>query len=150
MRRRGYRGLLRELQRTGGREALWLQLRGGISHVLRSLRRRRGDGVEAFLRNYGEDGLAMPSPDRRALWRHASRCLVCGLCSAECARIGASPPLDPEEAVVAAARSLIDWRKLSRTPGEGGPFPCTSCRACHAVCPVAIPIADIEREIADL
>ena len=147
---RGYRGLLRELQRTGGKKALWLQLRGGLTHVLRSLRRSPGDGVEAFLRNYRDDGLEMPDPTRRVLWQHASRCLVCGLCSAECARIGGSPPLDPEEAVVAAARSVIDWRKLPSPGTQNGDFSCTSCRACHAVCPVAIPIADIERKIANL
>jgi hypothetical protein len=149
MRRRGYRGLGRELARTGSK-ALWLQLRTGVQHILRRLFNANGsDGVELFLKYYGPDGFELPDASRRARSLEAERCLVCGRCSIECGRVGGQPKLDPEEAVVAASRLEIDWLKLgeARDPGAS---PCGACRACHTVCPVAIPIAEIQEDLAHL
>ena len=145
----GYRGLTRELARTG-RKALWLQIRTGLRHVLRSLvRSREADGVARFLTHYRADGLRLPESRERALASAAQRCLVCGRCSIECARVDGAPGLDPEEAVVSASRLEIDWRRLGN-PSDVSVSPCGECRACHAVCPVAIPIADVQRHLAQL
>lgn len=122
---RGYRGFLREMLRTGSLRALRLQLRVGALHLLG---RRRVDPEAALLAGYG---LRPPDPERRALALRAQACLACGLCSAECARVGGDPPLDPLLAVLAA----------SRLGASGGR--CAGCRACEAVCPVAIPIASL-------
>ncbi len=152
MRRRGYRGLGRELARTGSK-ALWLQLRSGARHILRRLFDANGnDGVGLFLKHYAADGFELPDPSRRARSLAAERCLVCGLCSIECGRVGGQPSLDPEEAVVAASRLEIDWLRLGEPGdlGDSGVSPCGACRACDAVCPVAIPIAAIQDDLLRL
>jgi Fe-S oxidoreductase len=160
---RGYRGFLRELARTGGWRALSLQLRTGAEHVLRRLRRERGeDPIALFFRNYGADGLRLPDPERARLQLAAEACLVCGLCSVECARVGGAPPLDPRDAVVAAARLEIDWLRLGLAPfapasadgaaiGIDSPASaCATCRACTLVCPAAIPIERVQETLARL
>jgi len=140
---RGYRGFLRELSNTGGWRALALQLRVGAAHVARRwLRPPDGDPVQGFLRNYGADGFRLPDPERAALQLAAEACLVCGLCSAECARVGGAPRLDPRDAVICAARLEIDWIRLSLE--EPASTSCAGCRACTLVCPAAIPIDRIQ------
>ena len=143
---RGYRGFLKEFSRTGSARAFWLQVRGGLRHLFR--RRDRGpDGVEAFLAHYGADGVALPDSARRARIRAAERCLVCGLCSEECARVGGAPPLDPMEAVVAASRLASEAQRFGVGREEDAETsPCASCRACETRCPTAIPIAEIIRD----
>ncbi|RIL06979.1 MAG: hypothetical protein DCC71_04735 [Proteobacteria bacterium] len=131
--------------------ALWLQLRTGARHLGRQLLGRRdGDPVERFFRNYADDGFRLPDPAAAALQLDAERCLVCGLCSAECARVGGAPALDPRDAVIAAARLAIDWVRLDVSPlGAGASASaCAGCRACDAVCPAAIPISRVQSWLA--
>ena len=145
---KGYRGFLHELARTGTWRALWLQVSTGARHVARqALGRDEGDPIARFFENYAADGFRMPDAEAAALQLDAEACLVCGLCSAECARIGGEPPLDPRDAVVAAARLAIDWTRLSLVPSAGAAA-CAGCRACDAVCPAGIPIADIQEWLA--
>ena len=144
----GYRGFFKELARTRSAHSLWLQLRGGLGHVLRGWTRRdSGRGIDQFLNHYGAEGFGFPEATRRELASAAGRCLVCGLCSAECARIGATPPLDPQEAVVALSRLGSEAKRFGLTISSE--TPCGSCRACHTVCPVAIPIADVMVQLHD-
>jgi Fe-S oxidoreductase len=150
---RGYRGFLRELARTGGWGAFSLQLRTGAEHVLRRLRRVRGeDPIALFFRNYGADGFRLPDAERAQLQLAAEACLVCGLCSVECARVGGAPLLDPRDAVVAAARLEIDWIRLGLAPlaTDSLATACAGCRACTLVCPVAIPIDRVQETLARL
>ena len=146
---RAYRGFLRELLRTGSLRALALQLRTGALHVARqAFGRRRGDPVARFLAAYGPDGIREPDPAARRLARQAERCLVCGLCSLECARKGGVPPLDPRDAVIAAARLEVDWVRLGVSPG--GDAPCGACDACARICPAGIPIHLVQARLASL
>jgi len=143
----GYRGFFREILNTGTLAALRLQVRIGALHVLRNLGRARSpDPVALFLANYAGDGLRLPGADERPLALAASRCLACGLCSLECARVGGSPPLDPRDAVLAGSRLGIDLARLG-LEGElaGG---CGACRACEALCPAGIPIARVQARLA--
>ena len=147
---RGYRGLARELARTGSK-ALWLSIRTGVRHFFSGLvRGETSGGVERFLDHYEPDGFRLPAPRGRALALSAERCLVCGQCSVECARVGGQPSLDPEDAVVAASRLELDWRRLNRRGKSVERAPCGGCRACEAVCPVSIPIADLQEHLAML
>ncbi|HBZ71872.1 MAG TPA: hypothetical protein DEP35_19955, partial [Deltaproteobacteria bacterium] len=110
---RAYRGFFREFSRTGSARAFWLQVRTGMVHILRRVRRSRGrDGVGLFLGNYREDGIRLPDGARDALRLEAQRCTACGLCSEECARVGGAPGLDPMDAVAAASRLAIDVVRL--------------------------------------
>ena len=144
----GYRGLVRERSRTGTGRALWLQLRTGMAHFVRQLRGgEAADPIARFFESYGADGFRLPDAAAAALQQAAEACLVCGLCSAECARVGGTPPLDPRDAVVATARLAIDWTRLHLSPTEST-SPCAGCRACDAVCPVAIPIARVQERLA--
>jgi len=146
--RRGYRGFLRELLATGGLAALRLQVRTGALHVLRGLLRRRPvDPVALFLENYGADGIRLPDAEARPLALAAARCLACGLCSLECARVGGRPPLDPRDAVLAGARLEIDLVRLGLAGEIAGA--CGACRACEAVCPAGIPIARVQARLSD-
>jgi ferredoxin len=143
---RGYRGFFRQILDTGTFAALRLQVRTGALHVLRSLaRRREPDPVARFLENYAADGVRLPDPAERPLALAAARCVACGLCSLECARVGGRPPLDPRDAVLAGSRLGIDLARLG-LEGElaGG---CEACRACEAVCPAAIPIARVQARL---
>jgi len=162
----GYRGFVREFSRTGTGRALWLQVKTGAAHVLRRLRgREAGDPIARFFESYGADGFRMPDAPGAALQARAETCLVCGLCTAECARVGGAPPLDPRDAVVAVARLAIDWTRLGLTPFAiepdgrtrsaragtpvAGGADCAGCRACDAVCPAGIPIARIQSWLAE-
>jgi succinate dehydrogenase/fumarate reductase-like Fe-S protein len=145
---RGYRGFLREFSRTGSLRALSLQLRTGIAHMGRQwLGRKRSDPAQQFLAYYGPDGVTRPEPEARALALAASECLVCGLCSLECARVGGAPPIEPREAVIAAARLELDWRRLGLAPEPGV---CGGCDACSRVCPAGIPIERVQARLAGL
>jgi len=145
---RGYRGFLREFTRTGSLRALSLQIRTGLLHIGRQLfGGRRGDPVLEFLAHYGPEGLARPDPEAPGLALSATACLVCGLCSLECARVGGAPPLDPREAVIAAARLEADWRRLGLSPGESS---CTACAACNRICPAGIPIDRVQARLVRL
>ncbi len=141
---RGYRGFVKEFARTRSAKAFWLQVRGGLRHLLRG-GERGADGVAAFLAHYGGDGVAIPDASRRDRARAAERCLACGLCSAECARVGGTPPSDPMEAVVAASRLASEAHRFGFGDGPAE-TPCGTCRACETRCPVAIPIAEIVRD----
>lgn len=146
---RGYRGFLREFSRTGSLRALSLQLRTGVVHLARQLlAKKRSDPVLQFLAYYGPDGVARPEPAARALALAAADCLVCGLCSFECARVGGEPPIDPREAVVAAARLEVDWRRLGLAPA--GDAVCGGCDACNRVCPAGISIDRVQARLASL
>jgi len=148
---RGYRGFARELSRTGSLRALALQLRMGALHVARQvLGRKRGDPVAQFLGYYGPDGVAKPDPAARALAQQAEACLVCGLCSLECARVGGVPPLDPRDAVVAAARLEVDWIRLGVAPFAADGAACNGCDACARICPAGIPIHRVQTRLASL
>jgi len=143
---RGYRGFFRQILDTGTFAALRLQVRTGALHVLRSLSRRRSpDPVALFLANYAGDGVRLPDAGERPLALAAGRCVACGLCSLECARVGGRPPLDPREAVLAGSRLGIDLARLG-LEGElaGG---CDACRACEPLCPAAIPIARVQARL---
>jgi succinate dehydrogenase/fumarate reductase-like Fe-S protein len=141
--------LLHELLRTGSLRALALQLRTGALHVAKqAFGRRRSDPVAQFLGYYGPDGVTKPDPVGRRLAQQAEACLVCGLCSLECARVGGAPPLDPRDAVVAAARLEIDWLRLGISPGAG--FACGACDACARICPAGIPIHHVQTRLASL
>lgn len=144
---RGYRGFLRELQNTGTFAALRLQVKTGALHILRSVARRRpADPVALFLENYGADGVRLPDAETRPLAIAASRCLTCGLCSLECARLGGSPRLDPRDAVLAASRLEIDWARLGLGDAVRDDA-CQGCRACEPVCPAGIPIARVQARL---
>jgi len=152
--RHGYRGFLREFTRTGSWRAASLQVRTGAAHILHQLFvRRGGDPVARFLAHYGADGVRAPDGAARALALDASRCLVCGLCSLECARVGGTPPLDPREAVIAASRLETDLLReglaaeLAAGSASGA---CGGCDACSRVCPAAIPIARVQERLANL
>jgi succinate dehydrogenase/fumarate reductase-like Fe-S protein len=153
---RGYRGFLREFTRTGSWRAVSLQVRTGAAHILRQLFvRRTGDPVARFLANYGPDGVRAPDGAARALALAASHCLVCGLCSLECARVGGAPPLDPREAVIAASRLETDVLRegLAAALAAGADAnagACGGCDACSRVCPAAIPIARVQERLANL
>lgn len=150
----GYRGFLRELARTGGWQALALQLRTGGRHVARRLLRRGdGDPIARFLANYGADGFRLPDEARARLQLAAEVCLACGLCGIACARADGAPPLEPRDAVLSAARLEIDWIRLG-PPGPdaapGAPSGCAACAACEPACPVGIPIAAVQETLARL
>jgi len=146
---RGYRGFLREFSRTGSARAFWLQVQTGVAHILRSARRARtGDAVALFLENYREDGIRLPEAARDALRLEAQRCTACGLCTAECARVGGAPLLDPMDAVAAASRLAIDIVRLGLPVADAGP--CAACGACEAVCPADIPIARVQADLGAL
>ena len=145
----GYRGFVREMLRTGSLRALALQLRTGALHVAKQLvGRRRSDPVARFLAFYGPDGITAPDATARELALRAEACLVCGLCSLECARVGGRPPLDPRDAVVAAARLEVDWMRLGLSPG--GDAPCGACDACSRICPAGIPIHRVQARLGML
>ncbi len=153
---KGYRGFAREFSRTGTLRALWMQVQTGAAHVARRAFGRgvTGDPIATFLRNYEADGFRLPDATSAALALSAEACLVCGLCSAECARAGGAPRVEPRDAVIAASRLAIDWVRLELTPfapqidgaanGNAGTTPCTACRACDEVCPAHIPIHRIQ------
>lgn len=145
---RGYRGFAHEFSRTGSLRALWMQLRTGAVHVARRAlgRGASGDPIAAFLRNYAGDGFRLPEAEIAALSLSAEACLVCGLCSAECARSGGTPRIDPRDAVIAAARMAIDWVRLELP--EPIASPCAACRACETVCPAHIPIQQVQEWLA--
>jgi succinate dehydrogenase/fumarate reductase-like Fe-S protein len=151
---RGYRGFLREFGRTGSWRALSLQLRTGVAHIARRLAAPRGgDPVARFLAHYGPDGVRAPEVAARALAWEASHCLVCGLCSQECARIGGAPSLDPRDAVVAASRLESDLLREglpASLAGGASADPCAACDACSRVCPAQIPIARVQQRLAAL
>lgn len=147
----GYRGFLREFTRTGSWRAVSLQVRTGIAHILRQLFvRRGGDPVAQFLAHYGPDGVRAPDPAARALSLDASHCLVCGLCSLECARVGGAPPLDPREAVIAAARLETDLLRAGLASGLAARDACGGCDACSRICPVSIPVHRVQERLAQL
>ena len=148
---RGYRGFFSELSRTGSGRALWLQVRTGAVHVLRQIggRSSEADPVEQFLAHYGEDGIRPAEPEARALSLAAQACLACGLCSAECGRVGGAPALDPRDAVLSASRLETEWRRLGIDP-TGGPGGCEGCDACARVCPAGIPIDRVQGRLRDL
>jgi heterodisulfide reductase subunit C len=83
------------------------------------------------------------SPARLA----AQTCLVCGLCSAGCARVGGRPALDPRDAVLAAARLEIDAVRFGLGEAAGA---CEGCCACEALCPAGISIARVPDWLATL
>lgn len=144
---RGLRGFFRELSRTGSSRALFLQLRTGVAHYLRrTLRRDARDPIALFLENYGADGVRLADPEHSRLRLDASACLVCGLCSLECARVGGRPLLEPRDAVVSASRLEIDVRRLALAPPVASA--CTGCGACDAVCPAHIPIQRVQLALA--
>jgi len=146
---RGYRGFFREFSRTGTFRALALQLRTGVLHVARqALGRTESDPVERFLENYGPDGVRPPAARDEDLRLRSEACLVCGLCSAECARVGGRPAIEPRDAVIAAARLEVDLLRFEL----GGAFEglCASCRACDTVCPAGIPIHRVQARLASL
>jgi Fe-S oxidoreductase len=145
---KGYRGFAREFSRTGTLRALWMQVRTGAAHVARRAlgRETPGDPIETFLRNYEADGFRLPDATSAALALAAEACLVCGLCSAECARSGGDPRVAPRDAVIAASRLAIDWVRLELP--EPVATPCVACRACDAVCPAHIPIHRIQEWLA--
>jgi Fe-S oxidoreductase len=153
---KGYRGFTREFLRTGSLRALWMQVRTGVAHVARRAFGRAGigDPIERFLANYAADGFRLPDAEGAALSLAAEACLVCGLCSAECARSGGEPRVEPRDAVIAASRMAIDWVRLSLTPFASDPAdrpsetPCSACRACETVCPVQIPIHRVQEWLA--
>ena len=145
---KGYRGFVREFARTGTLRAFWMQVKTGAAHVARRALGRgpAADPIETFLRNYEADGFRLPDPTSAALALAAEACLVCGLCSAECARSGGEPRVDPRDAVIAASRLAIDWVRLDL--GEPVATPCAACRACDDVCPAHIPIHRVQEWLA--
>jgi succinate dehydrogenase/fumarate reductase-like Fe-S protein len=145
---KGYRGFVREFSRTGTLRALWMQVRMGAAHVARRAlgRHEAGDPIEIFLRNYEADGFRLPDATSAALALSTEACLVCGLCSAECARAGGAPRVDPRDAVIAASRLAIDWVRLELP--EPIATPCAACRACDDVCPAGIPIHRVQEWLA--
>jgi succinate dehydrogenase/fumarate reductase-like Fe-S protein len=139
---------LREFSRTGSARAFWLQVRTGVGHIWRGARRPRGgDAVARFLENYREDGVRLPNAARDALRLEAQRCIACGLCTAECARVGGQPGLDPMDAVAAASRLAIEVVRLALPVAEAA---CAACMACEAVCPAHIPIARVQADLSSL
>jgi succinate dehydrogenase/fumarate reductase-like Fe-S protein len=144
---KGYRGFLRELARTGSFSSLALQVRTGVRHAVRRwLGGTGGDPVARFLENYAADGFRLPDAAQARLQLAAEACLVCGLCSLECARVGGTPRLDPRDAVVSAARLEIDWVRLGLA--EPVATVCDACAACDAACPAGIPIQQIQTALA--
>ena len=145
---RNYRGLFREFSRTGSARAFWLQVRTGVAHILRRAQRSRSqDAVALFLENYREDGVRLPDATRDALRLEAQRCTACGLCTAECARMGGRPGLDPMDAVAAAGRLAIEVVRLALPVTDPA---CEACAACEAVCPAGIPIAKVQDDLGSL
>jgi heterodisulfide reductase subunit C len=125
-----------------------MQVRTGAAHVARRAFGREGigDPIDRFLANYAADGFRLPDAESAALSLAAETCLVCGLCSAECARSGGAPRVDPRDAVIAASRMAIDWVRLELP--EPIATACSACRACEAVCPVQIPIHRVQEWLA--
>ena len=151
MRRGGYRGFLREFTRTGSWRAVSLQVRTGAGHILRSVfARGGGDPVAQFLAHYGADGVRAPDAAARTLALDASRCLVCGLCSLECARVDGAPPLDPREAVIAASRLETDLLREGLGAALASAEACGGCDACARICPASIPIHRVQERLARL
>jgi L-lactate utilization protein LutB len=102
--------------------------------------------VRLFLENYAADGVRLPDAAGDRLRLAAQRCVACGLCTLECARVGGAPPLDPMDAVVAAARLAIDVVRLALPIDE--PAPCAACGACDRVCPTQVPIQRVQLDLA--
>ena len=112
--------------------------------------RRRRDPVAQFLAHYRPDGVRAPDAAARALSLDASHCLVCGLCSLECARVGGAPPLDPREAVIAAARLETDLLREGLASALAAPDACGGCDACSRICPASIPVHRVQQRLATL
>jgi succinate dehydrogenase/fumarate reductase-like Fe-S protein len=149
--RRGYRGFLREFTRTGSWRAVSLQVRTGVAHIARQLlTRRAGDPAAQFLAHYREDGVRAPDAAARALQLDASSCLVCGLCSLECARVGGAPRLDPREAVIAASRLETDLLREGLAGELARGSACGGCDACSRICPAQIPVHRVQERLATL
>jgi Pyruvate/2-oxoacid:ferredoxin oxidoreductase delta subunit len=148
----GYRGFLREFTRTGSWRAVSLQVRTGVAHILRQIFSRNGrDPVAQFFAHYGPDGLRAPDTAARALALDASHCLVCGICTLECARVGGEPPLDPREAVIAASRLETDiLREGLAGQLAASTAACGGCDACSRACPASIPVHRVQLRLATL
>jgi ferredoxin len=140
--------MAREFSRTGSLASLWLQLRTGVAHILRQWRGTTDhDPVAQFLGHYGPDGLGPPDPAGRELALRAQACLACGLCSTACALAGGAPSIDPRDAVLAASRLEVDWRRLGLAAEVAS---CAGCDACSLVCPAGIPIHHVQAALGEL
>ena len=100
-------------------------------------------GLAGFHQRYAPDHILEYTPEESRLLQQFENCINCGLCLAECVvlRNLASESLQyagPRSVGISLSRSTPDFWAASDTI-----YLCTMCGACHAVCPVQVPIPDI-------
>jgi hypothetical protein len=133
----------------GRLKALWLLAFSLLVTVVRRLVGRSSTGLEAFRRNYDEDGLPPVTADERARMPGFESCIACGLCDrGEAARIAASGGAyrGLMALMTGGSRSMPDYRaaaySFSFVPEE-------VLAEKERLCPTHVPMREIARFVRD-
>ncbi|MFW5826466.1 MAG: succinate dehydrogenase/fumarate reductase iron-sulfur subunit [Alkalispirochaeta sp.] len=95
------------------------------------------------------DGEYIQSPEERALFDEATKCINCAACYSACPVLDKNPNFVGPQAIVAAARFVNDSRdkgleaRLDVLDTENGVWPCESRFECTRVCPRDIKITKL-------
>lgn len=127
---------------------LYLAYRAVVAWPLKSLVRRRSDGVGRFLHNYGTEGLIPTTPLDREVLAAAGRCISCGLCDAHDSALGRLGPGYDGVSVLPrqVARSSADLAVAAPLLARLEP---ASYREAEAVCPTGVPLVRIASWLRD-
>ncbi|HEY4223563.1 MAG TPA: 4Fe-4S dicluster domain-containing protein [Myxococcota bacterium] len=118
-------------------------------------------GFVRFQQNYVPEGLPPSSAAFRLLAHEPGRCTACNMCDDVCpilhGKLACDDPqfLGPMTFVLAGARQAPSLNEIKATLAVLNGSPCSTCRACDAVCPERIPIAKLaaiyedQREVID-
>ncbi len=96
-----------------------------------------------------ERGEYLQSPEERALFDEATKCINCAACYSACPILDKNPEFLGPQAIVAAARFVYDSRDAGLAPRldaldtENGVWPCESHFECTRVCPRDIKITKL-------
>jgi succinate dehydrogenase / fumarate reductase, iron-sulfur subunit len=96
-----------------------------------------------------ERGEFVQSPEERALFDEATKCINCAACYSACPILDKNPNFVGPQAIVAAARFINDSRdkgleaRLDVLDTENGVWPCESHFECTRVCPRDIKITKL-------